>query len=278
MADREDGLREWLDSLPDTVAQVSDRWSLELGDPYRPGGTTSWVAPARTAAGDELVLKVGWRHPESMHEADGLRQWDGRGVVRLHACHEDDDTVALLLERCAPGHPLGRRPELAQDAVMAALLPRLWREPAPGHRFRPLGAMCHQWADSFERKVEAGTIRIDRGLAREGAALFRSLPDSAERSLLLCTDLHAGNVLAARREPWLVIDPKPYVGDPTYDPLQHMLNCGARLRSDPKALIGRMADLLALDGERLRLWTFARCVVDSGNQADLAEVAACLGP
>ena len=30
------------------------------------------------------------------------------------------------------------------------------------------------------------------------------------------------------------IDPKPYVGDPAYDPLQHMLDCDERLRSDPR--------------------------------------------
>jgi streptomycin 6-kinase len=31
--------------------------------------------------------------------------------------------------------------------------------------------------------------------------------------VLLATDLHAGNVLRAQRQPWLVIDPKPFVGD-----------------------------------------------------------------
>jgi streptomycin 6-kinase len=30
-------------------------------------------------------------------------------------------------------------------------------------------------------------------------------------------DLHAGNVLATQREPWLVIDPKPFIGDPAFD-------------------------------------------------------------
>ncbi len=60
-------------------------------------------------------------------------------------------------------------------------------------------------------------------LARQGADLFRSLPATATEERLLCTDLHAENVLAAEREPWLVIDPKPFVGDPTYDALQHLL-------------------------------------------------------
>jgi streptomycin 6-kinase len=59
----------------------------------------------------------------------------------------------------------------------------------------------------------------------------------------------AGNVLRADRQPWLVIDPKPFVGDPAYDATQHLLNCGVRLRSDPENTIRRFADLLDVDGE-----------------------------
>ena len=43
--------------------------------------------------------------------------------------------------------------------------------------------------------------------------------------MLLCTDPHAENVLAAEREPWLAMDPKPCIGDPAFDAIQHMLNC-----------------------------------------------------
>jgi len=109
-------------------------------------------------------------------------------------------------------------------------------------------------------------------------ALFRQLPTTAESEVLLVTDLHAGNVLAAEREPWLAIDPKPYVGDPTYDPLQHMLNCAERLREDPRGLTCRMADLLGLDRDRLLLWLFARCVQESPGRPFLAEVAERIVP
>ncbi len=68
-----------------------------------------------------------------------------------------------------------------------------------------------------------------QGRVQAGIALFRSLPATADRQVLLCTDLHADNILAARREPWLAVDPKPYAGDPAYDVLQHMLNCEDRL-------------------------------------------------
>jgi streptomycin 6-kinase len=101
------------------------------------------------------------------------------------------------------------------------------------------------------------------------------LPDTADRQVLLCTDLHAGNILAAQREPWLVIDPKPYLGDPAFDPLQHLLNC-ERLTSDPVGLAHRMADLLELGPDRLVAWLFARCVLESLDQPALACVAARL--
>jgi streptomycin 6-kinase len=98
--------------------------------------------------------------------------------------------------------------------------------------------------------------------------------------VLLATDLHAGNVLRARRAPWLVIDPKPFVGDPAYDATQHLLNCSARLRSDSDGLIRRFADLLSVDHDRVRLWLFARVVTttDGWSGDSLMDVARLIGP
>jgi streptomycin 6-kinase len=278
-ASEQEGRQAWLATVPDTVSELSQMWSLTVGPPFQPGGQTAWVAPAVDADGRELVLKVGWRHPEADQEADGLRVWAGRGAVQLYAAEKRDQTVGLLLERCAPGTPLSLRPEDEQDQIVARLLPNLWVEPPVGEAFRPLQVMCDQWADEFEAKMAAAAAgTLDPGLVREGIDVFRSLPASADRNVLLCTDLHAGNVLAAQREPWLVIDPKPYVGDPTYDALQHLLNCEERLHADPRALIARVADLLELDRERLTLWLFARCVLESPDWPQLADVTRQLAP
>lgn len=269
-----DGRQGWLARLPVVVRDLADRWVLEVGEPYLPGGSTAWVAPARMSNGGDVVVKVAWRHTEAEHEALGLRAWAGDGAVKLYAAATvGPDTVALLLERCVPGTSLGSRPEDEQDIVIAGLLRRLWRAPPPGHRFRPLQAMCDSWADEFEDRARGVPVRLDPGVVREGVALFRSLPATAERTVLLCTDLHAENVLAAEREPWLVIDPKPYVGDPTFDVLQHLLNCEERLHADPRGLARRTADLLDLDPERLVLWLLARCVVGCLDWPVLAEVA-----
>ena len=271
-------IREWVLDLPEIVGKFADQWSLRLGDPYEPGGSCSWVAPALTAGGLDTVLKVGWRHDEAESEADGLRAWQGHGAVVLHDARACGATGALLLGRCWPGTPLRQAVrESEQDMVIADLLSRLWKAPAEGFSFRPLQAMCDMWAISFQQRQAASPAPLDPGIVRAGIELWRELPRTAKRRVLLATDLHAGNVLASQREPWLVIDPKPYLGDPAYDVLQHMLNCD-RLLTGPRQLAGRMAGLLDLDLERVTGWLFARCVHESVDRPELARVAAALAP
>jgi streptomycin 6-kinase len=268
--------REWLARLPTLIEELANEWELELGEPYLPGGQCAWVAPARSRDGNDLALKVGWRHREAAHEADALEFWDGDGAVRCYATKTLDDTTALLLERCVPGHTLGSStPEPEQDVVVARLLRRLWEhEPPPtGRPFTSLREMCDDWATSFEIGFDIDPHGLDPGIAREGVAALRELPSSADRAVLLCTDLHAGNILAADREPWLVIDPKPFVGDPAYDVVQHMLNCDERLADDPAGLARRMADLLDLDAVRVAQWLFARCAQESLLDLTMREPA-----
>ncbi len=271
---------DWLAALPELVKDIAGGWELEVGDPYLPGGQCAWVAPARNPAGDWLVLKVGWRHREAEHEGDALRFWDGDGAIRCLATRAFEDTTALLLERCVPGVALGSSlPEPEQDVVLARLLRRLWEhDPPGGHPFGSLQAMCDRWADEFAIDFETDQRGLDPGLAREGISALRGLPGSADHRVLLCTDLHAGNVLAAQREAWLVIDPKPFVGDPAYDAVQHMLNCDERLATDPAELSRRMAGLLGLDPDRVQSWLFARCTQEALHDVTMREPARRLAP
>lgn len=267
---------EWFDRLPEIVPAMAARWSLTVGEPYQPGGEVSWVAPARTADGRDVVLKVGWRHPDSEQEAAGLRFWAGRGTVVVHDVHVEDATCALLLERL-PGPTLGQlRGQDEQDEVVATLLRRIWVEPPAEYPFRTLVQMCDEWADEFDAACAEMPDALDPGLAKAGMELFRGLPRAASPQVLLATDLHAGNVLAARREPWLLIDPKPHVGDPCYDVLQHVLNDEVIL--DPVARATRMASLADLDPERVRLWLFARLVQECIEQPAFRAAVPLIAP
>jgi streptomycin 6-kinase len=251
--------RQWLAALSPRVATLAKEWELELGAPFEDEVSCSWVAPVRRRDGSPAVFKICLPHLEAENESAALRFWNGDGAVRLLAA--DDAHGAMLLERCEPGTKLRGLPEPEQDVVIARMLRRLWRAvPAP-HPFRSLAEMTAHWMEPVPGDDEARWP--DPGLVREGHRLYAELPRSAKTAVLLATDLHAGNVLRAEREPWLAIDPKPFVGDPAYDATQHLLNCDDRMRTDGRATVARMAELLEVDAERVRLWTFARLAARS---------------
>ena len=76
------------------------------GPPFEPGGQTAWVAAGSDPAGRDLVLKVGWSHPEAEDEPAGLRAWHGDATVRIHDACRLEQTSALLLGRdAAPAPP-----------------------------------------------------------------------------------------------------------------------------------------------------------------------------
>lgn len=267
----------WRDRLPDVLEKLELQWSLSVGEPFDSEEVScSYAAPAVRADGTLAVLKIGMPHMEGYHEIQGLRFWCGDPTVRLLTA--DDDLGAMLLERCEPGTVLREVQEREQDGVISGLLHRLWREPTKPHPFRPLSALTAYWSEETLAQAQHWP---DAGLVREGLRLFEELPRNAPTQVLLATDLHAGNVLRAEREPWLVIDPKPFVGDPTYDATQHLFNCHARLRSDPCRTIRSFADLLGVSHERLRLWAFARAAASPRGHwknSFLIELARAIAP
>ena len=102
----------------------------------------------------------------------------------------------------------------------------------------------------------------DLALVREGLSVMDELATDQPIQWTLVTDLHAGNVLRAFREPWLVIDPKPFIGDPAFDATQHLLNCRDRLMADSLATIDRFSDLLGVSSQRVKLWLFGRAAAE----------------
>ena len=273
----------WLAALPTRVDELAQRWGLRLGEPFEPGGACAWVAPASDGEGRDLVLKVTWVHSEALHEAEGLAALAGAGAVEVVRYeHVAEDATAMLLERCRPGTELRARPEAEQHAVLTELLRSVWAVDLPSdHPFRPLSVMAEQWVAAAAQRFVAHPERLDPGLARAGLDLFVELASPAPSDVLLLTDLHAGNVLAAERRPWLLVDPKPYVGDRHYDVTQHLLNCNGSLQADPLRLLGEVADRAGLDAHRVREWLFARCVqerLDGSHWEGLDAVARAIAP
>ena len=127
--------------------------------------------------------------------------------------------------------------------------------PGDGAPFRPLAYLVERWIE--ETLAQPAPSGVE-----DGIAAYRAMQASTSRAVLLATDLHAFNVLAAGRRPWLVIDPKPFVGDRAYDATQHLWNCPERMTADPVGTVTRYAGLLGVDPRRVAGWMYARIVAE----------------
>jgi streptomycin 6-kinase len=230
------------------------------------------------------VLKINFPEPESEHEADALALWDGRGAVRLLAHHAEHR--ALLVERCVPGTQLWELDDEEATRIAAAALRRIWRPPPDGDAFRLLAAEAARWADELPSRWERLGRPFERAILEEAVSALTELGPE-QRELVVChQDFHGGNVLRAQREPWLVIDPKPLVGEREFDTASLIRDRRHELARDPnpKARIRRRLDVLAadldLDRERMRRWAIAHAlawgVEAKGIHADMIECARLL--
>jgi streptomycin 6-kinase len=257
----------WLERVPELVDECVDAWDLRLGDPY-PAGAAGYTVRADLGDGTPAVLKVIFPHREAEHEAAALRVWDGDGAV--HLLDYDEGRWAMLLERCEPGTLLAEaEPETALD-VFIELIPRLWAN--AGAPFRPLADEAGWWIECLPGDWEHAGRPFDRRLVDTAVGLLRELSDSQGDQVLLHQDLHADNVLAAEREPWLVIDPKPLVGEREFGiaPIVRDVELG-RGRRDLQRRFDRLTSELGLDRDRARGWTIGQTIAWSFNTSYLPQ-------
>jgi streptomycin 6-kinase len=212
-------------------------------------------------AGD-AVLKISAPDDETKHEPDALRAWGGDGAVRL--LEYDASRHALLLERCRPGTPLLALDDDRAGEVVADLLPRLWVPPLP--RLRRLSDVAARWVEDIPRAWEHHGKPFERRLLEAALGALRELGPSQGELVTANEDLHAGNVLRAAREPWLVIDPKPIAAERDFtlvamvrDRKEDVL-AGARPADRIRRRLDRLSSDLEIDRERVRGWTLAHTI------------------
>jgi streptomycin 6-kinase len=260
VADELAQIADWRANVAELVSDCCERWDLRAGEAYVPGAA-GHVLQVERADGTPAVLKLFWPHREAEQEADALERWDGVGAVQLYA--RDDERSALLLERCDPGSFLSE----ASDplGVLIELLPRLWKS---GDGFRPLAEEARWWTEHDLAKV------TDTRLRDAAVSFIRELAPRQGEQVLLHQDLHGENVLAAEREPWLVIDPKPLAGEREFAvaPIVRSSELGHSKRATLYRL-DRLCSELELDRDRALGWTVAQTVAWSeGSETSLDTV------
>lgn len=267
-----EGGDEWLERLPELVTRAARRWRVGLGPPFE-DGMSAWTAPATTATGLPVVLKISYPHDEARHEAAALRAWHGNGSVMILDSHDDD--WALLLARCTPGTALRDEglPDLAHVQVGAELMQQMATAAVPmGGPFPPLVRVAADLAavasERIDRLAGSAPIPMDRGLLVHAVDLLRTLPLDAPRAGLAHGDLNPGNILrddSVGATRWVAIDPKAVVGDLAWDPWPLLTQVGhwATEATPPAVLAERtrmLADLTGPDGARIAAWSVARGV------------------
>jgi len=270
----------WLESLPQLAEECAERWSLRLGEPFGQGHV-SLTAPVTLSDGGQAVLKLNFPEEESAYEADALTHWRGEGAVRL--LEVDRERNALLIERAGPGTSLWEVEDDEEATLIAAsVLRRLWLRPPPeDHPFRLLAAEAERWTAQLRSDWEALGRPFEQRLVDAAAAAARELAGSQAKLAVCHQDLQGSNVLKARREPWLAIDPKPVVAEPAFDVASLLRD---RRWSIDRAIIQRRLDLLAaeldLDRDRMQGWGLVHAlhwgVGPAKIEPDLVECARLL--
>ncbi|MFE7516336.1 aminoglycoside phosphotransferase family protein [Streptomyces sp. NPDC057540] len=266
--------RAFVAGLPARAEEFLGRWGLTVTGPSMYGVASLVLPVVRDADGTRAALKMQLLDEESEGEPVGLRVWDGAGAVRL--LDHDDTTGTMLLERLDEARPLSAVEDTREAlGIVADLLARLVAVPAPAGLRTLADIAAGMLADAPEAAARLGPD--DAAVLRDCAAAVRDVAgEPGDR--LLHWDLHFGNVLAADREPWLAIDPKPLAGDPGFDLLPALMD-----RFDPDQFLWRFDLLAEVVGDRRRAvaWTLGRVLqnglwdVEDGEPAlDPEQVAA----
>ena len=220
-------------------------------------GAAGYAVRAELDDGTPGVLKLIYPHREAEHEAAALRVWDGDGAIRL--LDYDDERWAMLIERCDPGTLLAHADSETALAVLVGVLPRLWkRVDGPFHSLTDEAAI---WLDEIPREWEQAGRPCEQTLLEDVMETLSDLAASQGEQVLLHQDLHTDNVLAAQREAWLVIDPKPLLGERELGvaPIVRDYVLG-HSRAAVLRRLEHVTSQLGLDRERALGWTVGQTV------------------
>jgi streptomycin 6-kinase len=156
----------------------------------------------------------------------------------------------LLLERLVPGTEASTLEEGEATAVAIEVGRKIWRAPPAALPFRSIHEWVRRWMPSDTAHPLVAVAR------RTYEAMDPKL------SVIVHADFHHHNILQ-RGDEWVVIDPKPFVGEPEFDIPAFLANPmdAAVTRERTERRIRAFADA-GLDGDRIREWAIVSGVLD----------------
>jgi streptomycin 6-kinase len=252
----------WLDGLPRLVHDIVGDWDLSYdGAPMY--GMCALVLPVRTADGTPAAAKFSWPHEEEEHEHLFMQALHGNGVALLYRA--DPARHVMLLERLHPRDLRSVADDVEACEITASFYDRIHIPAMP--QLRTLSSYARRWADDLRKLPRDAPV--PRRLVEQAISLADDfVADPAIDAVVVHGDLHFENVLAADREPWLVIDPKPMSGDAHFEVSPLLWNRWDEITDsgDVRRAVRRRfhatVDAGGLDEPRARDWAIVRMVVN----------------
>jgi len=214
-----DGDAEWLDALPELVAEMASQWSLSIGRSCDGFGVNALVVEVMCSDGTAAVLKIGPpREAQKLaHEATVLRLTDGHGCVRL--LRDDPERRTLLLERLGPSMYDLEVPRRQRHELLLAAAMQWWRPVDSSVRLQRGDDKARSMIERLEHVWEqSGRACSERVITHAIACAERRAAAHDDARAVLCHgDLHELNALQAADGTFKLIDPEGVVAEREYD-------------------------------------------------------------
>jgi streptomycin 6-kinase len=249
----------WLETVPATVAELCERWSITV-DPVIPETGITLVLLGQSSELGPVVIKSSPLADEFVSEATALRLAASDNVARLYDV--DLDRNVMVMERIVPGRQLLEVAISDEEAtrLAAEVVATLWRPVPDPTGLHPLRRWMRALLD------DPPVNRIDPDLLRHAQEVATTLLADTSRDRLLHGDFQHHNLLQRASGEWAIIDPKGLAGIPGFEIAAWMYNPpGVTARDDYVELVRRRAAIFSevwgIDRQELIAWAFTGSVL-----------------
>lgn len=222
-------------------------------------------------ADQPVVLKIYKDHSDEAASARLLSHYDDNGAVRVL----QNDDYACLIEQVGDGHELVELTRTGDDAkatqIFCNVVKNLHAAPAVNIDLKPVD----DFLQDFDDHLAKDNLK-NRDLVQKARNIFAKLSASQGQKLNLHGDLHHYNIMQAKDDTWLAIDPKGLWGEAEYEIGRYLINpLGDDYRDiDLMKRLEIIDTALSYDLQRIKSWAFSQlilAIISSDEQDEFNE-------
>ncbi|MFW6007164.1 MAG: aminoglycoside phosphotransferase family protein [Halanaerobiales bacterium] len=212
--------KKWLESLPEILGKCLKKWNLskwEIGQDL----SYNLICFALSPDYGEVVLKIGFPHPDLFTEMTALALYNGRNICKCY--DQDKELGAMLLEKIFPGINLTHLEDNEKKVEIASdLITKLYINIDQNYNLPEYKDWLQRAFKTARKKKIAGKKMFS--FISRAEKIYNKLETANYSEVLLHGDLHHFNILKDGDQGWKVIDPKGVIGFPFFECARFMEN------------------------------------------------------